>query len=169
MRGPDLHGNSHTTVDPVTGHTHTTHASGAHTTTATTPVTPVAGVDSRVAEEIRRDAYRAGVADEKARHKRNPLVTILIALLAVLGLVIIVLYFVNGRSFSGAGQRLDAAASSAQDDVAAAGREVVDETGEGLQDAGRVIEQQGEGTAGTPTPGAATPAAPAGAQPAPAQ
>ena len=125
MRGPEPHEPHRPVADPLT--------------------TPgPAAIDTRTAEQIRQDAYRAGVADERARHKRNPLLTILIALLAVLGLVLVVLYFVNGRSFSGAGQRLDEAASTAGDEVEAASREAADEAGEGLQDAGRAIEQRGE-------------------------
>ena len=48
-----------------------------------------AGVDPHLADQIRKDAYKAGVADERARHKRNPLLSILIALAAVLGLAVL--------------------------------------------------------------------------------
>jgi hypothetical protein len=129
MRGPD--DPTRPVVDPVTGQT-----------------VAAAGVDGRTAEQIRQDAYRAGVADERARHRRNPLLTILIALLAVLGLVLVVLYFVNNRSFSGAGRTLDEAAGVAGEQVEAGAREAADEAGEGLQDAGRAIEQRGEAPPG---------------------
>ena len=136
MRGPG----SHDHVDPVTGER-------------------TAAVDSRTLEEVRRDAYQRGVADERARHKRNPLVSILIALCAVLGVAVIALAIWKG-SFSGAGETLDTTAGQAADQARVAGREVADESGEALQDAGRNLEVRGENAEG----GAAQQPAPA-AQP----
>ena len=127
-----------------------------HTPDGRPVVHPTTGVDARTAEQIRKDAYKAGVADERARHKRNPLLTILIALLAVLGIVVVVLAITRG-SFTGAGRTLDEATQDVAEDARQVGAEVVDETGEGLQDAGRTIEQRGEQDQ----------AAPAGAQRAP--
>ena len=162
MRGPDLHDPSRTNVDPVTGDRTVHHVTDTHSGHVT------AGMDPKLAEQIRKDAYKAGVADEAARHKRNPLLSILIALAAVLGLAVIVLYFVNGRSFSGAGATLDDAAGVAEDRAAEVGREVADETGEGLQDAGRTIEdraaQPPSGSAAPPPPVTAAPPAAAPAQ-----
>ena len=145
MRGPGVHHPDH--VDPVTGER-----------TVTT-------VDTRSLEDVRRDAYERGVADERARHKRNPLVTLLIALCAVLGIAVIALAVWKG-SFSGAGETLDTTAEAAADQARVAGREVADESGEALQDAGRNLEVRGEG-AETPPAGEAPPAQPP-AQPAPA-
>ena len=107
----------HTTVNP----------DGTHVTHVTT-----AGVDARTAEQIRQDAYRAGVADERARHKRNPLLSILIALALWKG------------SFTGAGNTLDSTTRDVAEDARQVGAEVVDEAGEGMQDAGRTVEQRGE-------------------------
>jgi hypothetical protein len=150
MRGPDHpHTNTNTTTTTGDGAVH-------HVTHTPTP----GGVDARVAEQIRKDAYKAGVADEKARHKRNPLLTILIALLAVLGVAVVVLAVTRG-SFTGAGRTLDAATQDVAEDAREVGREVADETGEGLQDAGRTIEERGE-----QAPAGTQPARPA-AQPAP--
>ena len=184
MRGPDINDPNRTNVDPVTGHGTAPGApqGGVHHVTHThTGERHGDGVDSKTLEQVRKDAYKAGVADERARHKRNPLLSILIALAAVLGLAVLVLYFVNGRSFSGAGQTLDQATSTAADQARQAGREVADETGEGLQDAGRSIEQRGEQppspapapaapqAAPQPAPGPAAPPPAVPAAPAPAQ
>ena len=141
MRGPGTHHPDH--VDPVTGDR------------------VVTTVDSRSLEEVRRDAYQRGVADERARHKRNPLLTVLIALCAVLGIAVIALALWKG-SFSGAGETLDTTAGQAADQARVAGREVADESGEALQDAGRTIETRGEA-------GQAQPAQPQEQAPAPAQ
>ena len=144
MRGPGHHSDP---VDPVTGER-----------TVTT-------VDTRSLEEVRRDAYQRGVADERARHKRNPLVTILIALCAVLGVAVIALAIWRG-SFSGAGETLDRTAGQAAEQARVAGSEIADETGEAMQDTGRTLETRGEtAQAG----GAPQPAQPQPAQPQPTQ
>ena len=143
-------------MHPDRPHT-TTHPDGTHVTHVTTP----AGVDARTAEQIRQDAYRAGVADEKARHKRNPLLSILIALAAVLGLAVLVLWAMNGFSFTGAGRTLDTATQDVAEDARQVGAEVVDEAGEGMQDAGRTIEQRGENAGAAPAAGAPAQTAPA--------
>ena len=136
MRGP---GHSDH-VDPVTGER-----------TVTT-------VDARSLEEVRRDAYQRGVADERARHKRNPLVTILIALCAVLGVAVIALAIWKG-SFSGAGETLDQGRDRVAEEARTAASEVADETGEAMQDTGRTLETRGETAQGTPqAPSTAQPA-----------
>jgi hypothetical protein len=167
MRGPDITDPHRTTTDPHAPPGSVHHVTHTHTG-APTHDRVADGVDSKTLEQVRKDAYKAGVADERGRHKRNPLLSILIALAAVLGLAVVVLYFVNGRSFSGAGATLDQATSEAAQQARSAGREVADETGEGLQDAGRNIEQRGEagrapaaGPAQPERPLAPAPAAPA--------
>ena len=127
-------------IDPVTGQ----------------PVT--AAADSRTLEEVRRDAYQRGVADERARHKRNPLFSVLIALVAILGIAVIALAVWKG-SFSEAGRTLDRTTQEAAEQAREAGAEVADESGEALQDAGRTVEQRGESAQGQDGSGA--PAAPA--------
>jgi hypothetical protein len=154
MRGPDLHDPNRTTTTTGAPTDSTVH----HVTHTNTP----SGVDARVAEQIRKDAYKAGVADEKARHKRNPLVSILIALLAVFGLVALVLWAINGFSFTRSGEVLDRTADRAEEQAKVVGAEVADETGEGLQDIGRTVEQKGEqGQAAGQAPAQPAPAAPA--------
>lgn len=107
-------------------------------------IVQTATTDPAVAEDVRRDAYERGRAEERAARKRNPLLSILIALAAVLGLAVLTLYFINGGSFSGAGRDLDQAAGVAGEQAREAGRELADETGEGLQDLGRGVERQAE-------------------------
>ena len=148
MRGPGAHTPGH--VDPVTGER-----------TVTT-------VDTASLEDVRRDAYQRGVADERARHKRNPLVSILIALCAVLGVAVIALAIWKG-SFSGAGETLDRTAGEAADKARVAGNEIADETGEAMQDTGRNLETRGESAQGQPAGQPPTQPAPAATQPAPAQ
>ena len=128
---------------------HDRHHRGAHDRVVHT------APDPGLTKEVRRDAYERGRADERSRHKRNPLLTFLIALAAVFGLAVIGLYIYNGGSFTETGRDLDAVTATAAEEAAEAGREVADEAGEGLQDVGRRVEQEGEGSAppaSTPTP-----------------
>ena len=64
-----------------------------------------------------RDAYDRGRADEAVRHKRNWLMTILGALLALVGLVVLVLAALNG-SFARGGAVIDRQLSIAADQAA---------------------------------------------------
>ena len=147
MRGPGHRDHDH--VDPVTGERTVSHAA------------PVSTIDAKALEDVRRDAHARGVAEERARHKRNPLVTLLIALCAVLGIAVIALAVWKG-SFSGAGETLDKTAGQAAEQARAGANEVADETGEALQDGGRNLERRGEAAQGQRAP------APAQPQPAPA-
>jgi len=121
------------------------------------PVVRQPAADPVITREIRKDAYERGRADERARHKRNPLLTILIAVAAVFGLAVFGLYIYNGGSFTAAGRDLDQVTSRAGEEVESGARELADETGEALQDGGRRLEQEGE----TPSPGSAAETPPA--------
>lgn len=99
--------------------------------------------DPGLTKEVRRDAYERGRADERSRHKRNPLLTFLIVLAAAIGLVVTFLAVREG-GFSGAGQVIDQEAQEAREAAARAGAEVADEGGEAMQDAGRRVEERGE-------------------------
>lgn len=107
------------------------------------PVHTTPAVDPGLTREVRKDAYERGRADERARHKRNPLLTFLIVLAAAIGLVVTFLAIREG-GFSGAGQVIDQEAQEAREAAARAGAEVADESGEALQDAGRRVEREGE-------------------------
>ena len=135
MRGPD---HDHD------GHPDRVRTDRVHGTSTTDRVVTQPGVDPSVAKDIRRDAYERGRADERSRHKRNPLLTLLIAVAAVFGLAVIGLYIYNGGSFTETGRDLDAVTERAQDEAAQVGAEVADEAGEAMQDTGRVVEQRGE-------------------------
>ena len=121
-----------------------------------------AAPDPGLTKEVRKDAYERGRADERARHKRSPLLTFLIALAAIFGLAVIGLYIYNGGSFTETGRDLDQVTNRAQQEAAQASREVADEAGEGLQDVGRRVEQEGEGA--QPAPREAAQPAPAGTE-----
>ena len=145
MRGPD--------------HDHDGHPDRVRTDHVTERVVPAA--DPGITKEIRRDAYERGRQDERSRHKRNPLLTLLIAIAALFGLAVIGLYIYNGGSFTETGRDLDQATQRTAEEAREASREVADEAGEGLQDVGRRVEQEGES-------GAAPAASPAG-EPRPAE
>jgi hypothetical protein len=101
------------------------------------------GADPALTREVRKDAYERGRADERSKHKRNPLLTFLIILAAAVGLVVTVLAIQQG-SFSGAGRVLDQEAREVREVAGQAGAEVADEAGEAMQDTGRRVEQTGE-------------------------
>jgi type VI protein secretion system component VasK len=100
--------------------------------------------DPSLTKEVRRDAYERGRSDERSRHKRNPLLTFLIALAAVLGLAVTALFIYNGGSFTEAGRDLDQVTGRAAQEAREVGAEVADEAGEAMQDTGRRVEQTGE-------------------------
>lgn len=131
---------------------------GRHDRVATTSTAP--GVDPSITREIRKDAYERGRADERSRHKRNPLLTILIALAAVFGLAVLALYIYNGGSFTETGRDLDQVTSRAGDQVETGARELADEAGEATQDLGRQVESVGESGGDQPPAGGDSPPAP---------
>lgn len=106
------------------------------------------GADPGITREVRRDAYERGRSDERSRHKRNPLLSILIAIAAVFGIAVFALYIYNGGSFTETGRDLDTVVGRAGEEAQEASREVADETGEALQDGGRQLEQVGEAGSG---------------------
>ena len=137
MRGPD---HDHD------GHPDRVRTDGAHgASTERVAAQPVA--DPAITKEIRRDAYERGRQDERSRHKRNPLLTLLIAIAAIFGLAVLGLYIYNGGSFTETGRDLDAVTARGAEEAREAGAEVADEAGEGLQDVGRRVEQEGESAA----------------------
>ena len=100
--------------------------------------------DPGLTKEVRKDAYERGRADERSRHKRSPLLTFLIALAAIVGLAVTGLYIYNRGSGVETGRDIDQLTNRAQQEAVEASREVADEAGEGLQDVGRRVEQEGE-------------------------
>ena len=81
-----------------------------------------------------RDAYDRGRADESVRHKRNWLMTILGALLALVGLVVLVLAALNG-SFARGGAVIDRQLSIAADQAEPAARSAAGEVAEEIREA----------------------------------
>jgi hypothetical protein len=138
MRGPD---HDHD------GHPDRVRTDGAHGVHGGERVVHQPVVDPAITKEVRRDAYERGRQDERSRHKRNPLLTLLIAIAAIFGLVVIGLYIYNGGSFTETGRDLDAVTARGAQEAREAGAEVADEAGEGLQDVGRRVEREGEGAA----------------------
>lgn len=79
-----------------------------------------------------RDAYERGRVDERSRHKRNWLLTILSTLLALVGVVVLVLAALNG-SFQRAGAVIDRQLSIAADQAEPTVRNAASEAGEAIQ------------------------------------
>lgn len=81
-----------------------------------------------------RESYDRGRRDEAGRHKRNWLVTLLTALLALVGALILVLAAING-SFARGGAVLDRQLSIAADNAEPAVRNAAGEVGEEIREA----------------------------------
>jgi hypothetical protein len=147
MRGPDHDHDGH--PDRVR-----TDAREVHTERVVTQ--PVA--DPAITKEIRRDAYERGRQDERSRHKSHPFLMLLLLIAALFGAAVLGLYIYKGGSFTRAGQTLDSVTARGAEQAREAGAEVADEAGEGLQDVGRRVEQEGETAAGggQPAPSPAT-------------
>lgn len=137
--------------DPVTGEpvrTTTVHdgghplnaLAGRHDAAAT-----AAAGGALTARELQREidaAYQRGRDDQRRAQRSNPLLTILVVLLAVLGGAVIFLAIQN-RGFSGAGAVLDRSASQAADEVREGTVQARDAAGETAQDAGAAIQGAG--------------------------
>lgn len=80
-----------------------------------------------------RDAYERGRVDERSRHKRNWLLTILGTLLALVGVVVLVLAALNG-SFQRAGAVIDRQLGYAADEAEPAVRNAANEAQEAIAD-----------------------------------
>jgi Tfp pilus assembly protein PilX len=81
-----------------------------------------------------RDAYDRGRSDEAVRHKRNWLLTIVTALLALIGLIVLVLAALNG-SFARGGAVIDQQLSLAADQAEPAVRNAASEAAEEIREA----------------------------------
>lgn len=81
-----------------------------------------------------RDSYDRGRADEAVRHKRNWLLTIVTALLALVGLIVLVLAALNG-SFARGGAVIDQQLSIAADQAEPAARSAASEVAEEIREA----------------------------------
>jgi hypothetical protein len=76
---------------------------------------------------------------------------LLLLIAALFGAAVLGLYAYKGGSFTRAGQTLDSVTARGAEEAREAGAEVADEAGEGLQDVGRRVEQEGE-AASPPAP-----------------
>lgn len=149
---------TNTTTDPLTGETliragDATHTTRVHeetvpisssTTVRETASAPVGG--ALTAKELQRevnDAYERGKRDQRKAQKNHPLLTLLIVLLAVLGVAVGVLALQQG-SFSGAGRVLDRGTATAAEEAREAAVDAKDAAGEATQDAGAAIQSTGE-------------------------
>ena len=147
-----------TTVDPVTGDTvirtgdtvRTTPTGDVVRTTTVHDTGHVRGATAATdgaltAKELQRevrDAYERGKRDQRKAQKNHPLLTLLIVLLAVLGVAVGVLALREG-SFSGAGQVLDRGTSTARVEAREAALDAKDAAGEATQDAGAALQSTG--------------------------
>lgn len=90
-----------------------------------------------------REAYERGRSDERARHKRHPLLMTLTFLLALVGVVLLALAAANG-SFRRAGGVVDQQLNVAADRAAPAVGEAASDAGQSLREAGRSAKSQAE-------------------------
>jgi hypothetical protein len=94
-------------------------------------------------EKERNDAYQRGLRDGVRAKRNNPVLTILVLLLALLGIAVGVLAIVNG-SFREAGGVLDRSAGIAAVEARDAGGELAQDAGSALQREGAEAERAAE-------------------------
>jgi hypothetical protein len=101
--------------------------------------------DLKVADRERRRAYDAGRADERTRHRRHghPVLATVVLLLAIVGVLWLVLAWREG-SFAGGGAVVDQKLVQSAAPGKAALRNAADRSGDGLQNAGKALERQGD-------------------------
>lgn len=152
-----------TTVDPATGdrvhhvdervrHVDTLHGTRERTAfTDATPgdrqgrptVDPTAGaITARELQRETHDAYERGRKDERKARQNHPILTILVVLLAILGLTLGFLAL-RERSFEGAGRVFDRWVGFAAVEAQQTGRVAQDAAGEAAQDAGAAVQATG--------------------------
>ncbi len=145
---------THTTVDPVTGdrvrhvdtvHTHEHPAFAGPTVGRATPVTDghTGGITAKELQRETHDAYERGRKDERKARQNHPILTILVVLLAILGITLGFLAL-RERSFEGAGRVFDRWVGLAAVEAQQVGRTAQDAAGEAAQDAGTAIQSTGE-------------------------
>ncbi|HYG25588.1 MAG TPA: hypothetical protein VD906_01650 [Caulobacteraceae bacterium] len=117
--------------------------------------TSVRGDTVALTDQELRDSYERGRVDERSRHRRNWLTTILGTILSLVGIIVLVLAALNG-SFHRAGAVIDRQLSIAADQAEPAMREAADEATD-------AIGSVGDNEAADPT----VVQTPAGPQPAP--
>jgi hypothetical protein len=95
------------------------------------------------AEKRAKAEYQRGLRDGVRAKRNNPILTILVLLLALLGIAIGVLAIREG-SFAGAGQVLDRSAGVAAVEARDTGGELAQDAGQTLQSAGAAAERDAE-------------------------
>jgi hypothetical protein len=94
-------------------------------------------------EREKQAAYQRGLKDGVRTKRNNPVLTIIVLLLALLGIAVGALAIREG-SFSGAGAVLDRTASIAAVEARDTGGEVAQDTGAALQSTGAAVERDAE-------------------------
>ena len=158
MKIPGRHDQSTTTTDPLTGErlhgtdtvrTDTVRPATVHDTAtlsqthSTAAGVPAGAITAKELQKEIHDAYERGKRDQRKAQKNNPLLTILVVLLAVLGVAVGVLALREG-SFSDAGKVLDRGTATAADEAREAAVQAQDAAGEATQDAGAALQATGE-------------------------
>jgi len=91
-----------------------------------------------------RRAYARGRRDERARRRRSPLVTGLLALAAGAGAFVVALSMYEG-SFTRGGQVVDQHIAGAADAASRATRQAADKAGDAMRDAGDKLKKTAAG------------------------
>ncbi len=88
-------------------------------------------------------AYQRGRADERARHRGHPVLGLMIAVVALIGVGLVYLAWREG-SFSGGGQLIDNKLAVASNDVSHTASQAVTGAGETVAGAGERVKQAGQ-------------------------